>query len=157
VHDAYARAVLEELRQHCDAHPAKLIAYVVMPTHLHAIVNPRDGGIVRFCQQWKAGATTAVLHAAHAAHHAAVVQWLTATATGQAQLWQDGKHNLHLYSEWMIWQKIHYIHNNPLRWHLAPHADAYPYSSFTAMYYPERPVIIPIDRDWWWTETEVTT
>jgi len=29
--------------------PAKLIAYVVMPDHVHFIVNPRDGNITGFC------------------------------------------------------------------------------------------------------------
>ncbi len=143
VHDHYARCVLEELRHHCDTYFTRLIAYVLMPDHLHAIVNPRDGGVIRFVQQFKAGATTAVYRLAELTNHAAVQRWLTATPDGRAQLWQDGKHNFHLYSDWMIRQKINYIYNNPLRWGLIQHADEYPYSSFyrdvfpgTSLYHP---------------------
>lgn len=153
--DLYARLVLEELGEHCRRHPAKLIAYVVMPTHLHAILNPRDGDIIHFLQQYKAGVTTAVYHLAQATNHLAATTWLTATPDGHAQLWQDGRHNLHLYSEWMIWQKINYIHNNPAKNGLVQHADEYLYSSFNAMYHPEKETLLPIDRDWWWTDLPI--
>ncbi|HEY3378853.1 MAG TPA: aminoacyl-tRNA hydrolase [Armatimonadota bacterium] len=52
-YDAYARIALRILREHCDSYPAKLIAYVAMPEHLHCIINPRDGQCIRFLQHYK--------------------------------------------------------------------------------------------------------
>ena len=42
--DLFARVALLELRKLCDLHPAKLNAYVVMPTHSHFIINPTRRG-----------------------------------------------------------------------------------------------------------------
>jgi len=68
---------------------------------------------------------------------------------GHRQLWQDGKHDLFLYSDWMIWQKINYIHNNPIKRGLVERAIDYPYSSFAACYdVPARP-IVSVDEEWW--------
>jgi len=46
--EPYAHEALLLLRQHCDAHPARLVAYVAMPEHLHGLINPRDGEIQNF-------------------------------------------------------------------------------------------------------------
>jgi putative transposase len=40
--------------------PCKLIAYVLMPDHLHLIVNPRDGRIIEFTGQLKSLAARAI-------------------------------------------------------------------------------------------------
>jgi len=51
----------------------------------------------------------------------------------------------------MIWQKINYIHNNPLKAGLVKSAADYRWSSFRAFYrQSDKP--LPVDRDWWWPE-----
>lgn len=150
--DPYIHAVLTSLRQHCDEHPARLIAYVGMPDHLHFINNPRDGKILHFLGQFKPAATLAVRDAALRAGDTAVLDWLHATPDGHPQLWQDGKHSLDLYSDWMIWQKINYIHANPVRRQLVRYPNEYPYSSFSAFYPCEETPLISIERGWWWEE-----
>jgi len=149
--DAFARAAAIALRRHCDEHPAKLIAYVIMPDHLHCIVNPRDGDITRWLAQFKPAVTLRVQEIAEAMRLSRILDWLR-TAQGTSSLWQDGKHNFHLYSERLIWQKIHYIHTNPIARGLAPTAAAYPYSSFRAMYAEEGEILIPIDCPFWWED-----
>jgi putative transposase len=149
--DAYARAAVYALREYCDRHPARLVAYVVMPTHMHAIINPRDGHINRFLAQYKPGVTMAVQALAQQANADRVLEWLI-DADGRADLWQNGKHNLHLWSARLIWQKIDYLHNNPIRAGIVQHAGAYPYSSFRAMYQTGDEVLVPIDREFWWEE-----
>ena len=67
-----------------------------------------------------------------------------------AEFWQDSKHDLYLYSDWMIWQKIRYIENNPIKRGLVQHAHEYPYSSFAARNDVGREPIVKIDFDWWW-------
>ncbi|MHB9133850.1 MAG: transposase [Armatimonadota bacterium] len=150
--DLYARIVLQELRDHCDKHPAKLIAYGAMPTHLHAILNPRDGNIDHFLSQFKPGATIAVGRVAALHEHEAVLTWLSATPDGHQQLWQDGKYDFHLWSERLIWQKIDYIHNNAILAGLVTRASDYPYSSFAAWYGTGVEPIIPINKDFWWED-----
>ena len=149
--DAYAREALYGLRECCDKYPAKLISYVVMPTHMHFVTNPRDGHINRFLAQFKPDVTLRVVEVARQQEAQRVLDWMAGDDQSW-HLWQDSKHNLHLWSDWMIWQKINYIHNNPIRAGLAQYVDAYPYSSFCAMYGPEEKAIIPIDKEFWWDD-----
>jgi hypothetical protein len=51
----------------------------------------------------------------------------------------------------MIWQKINYIHANPLKARLVKSARDYEWSSFRAFHFGEdRP--LPIDHEWWWLD-----
>jgi len=152
--DLCAKMAVRELRRHCDAHPAKLIAYVVMPTHLHLLINPRDGDAVRFVKGYKAAVTRAYEKMAEVQQWQGIHAWLTQTSDGHPQLWQDGKHDFHLWSERLIWQKMDYIHNNPIRSGLVQRANEYPYSSFTARYGAGE-ALIPVDMEFWWDELDL--
>jgi REP element-mobilizing transposase RayT len=149
---ANALAACLELRRHCDEYPARLIAYVVMPEHLHLIVNPRDGDINRFLSQFKPAVTGRVAEIAIEQQNHRVQSWLYDAHLQRNRLWQDGKYNFHLYTERLIWQKINYIHTNPIARRLVKTAAEYPYSSFRAMYEIDDEIIIPIDRNFWWNE-----
>jgi len=150
--EEYARMILYKLHEQCQEHPAKLIAYVAMLEHLHYIINPRDGQLTRFLAQFKPSTSLAMVDVATVCRHDSVLRRLHTTPTAAPQLWQDGKHSFHLWTNWMIWQKINYIHSNPTRRMLVQHAGDYPFSSFNAMYPGELEPVIPIDREWWWEE-----
>jgi REP element-mobilizing transposase RayT len=104
---ACCNAFLSELCTLNKRWPSKLIACVLMPDHFHQISNPRDGrikefigalkslsakGIVKVCKQFR-------FHAGADGH----------------QVWQESFRALPLWSGWMIWQKINYIHANPVK------------------------------------------
>lgn len=52
-------------------------------------------------------------------------------STRKYQFWQRRALPLHAYSPWYVYQKLDYIHNNPVqgRWMLASGPDEYTYSS----------------------------
>jgi len=150
--DLYLRAVCQVLRRHCDEHPAKLVSYVVMPEHMHIVTNPQDGDINLFLSQLKPAITLRVAEIAHEYGHDKLLSWLYDPYLQRYHLWQDGKYNFHLYSERLIWQKINYIHSNPIARKLVRTAADYSYSSFRAMYGIDAEIIIPIDQDFWWEE-----
>jgi hypothetical protein len=56
-----------------------------------------------------------------------------------------------LWSDWMVWQKINYIHANPVKAGLVASARDYRWSSFHA-YYPSSRVSLAVDREWWWPD-----
>ena len=66
-------------------------------------------------------------------------------------LWQESFKALPLWSNWMIWQKINYIHNNPVKSGLVESAAEYRWSSFHCFYLGESEPL-KVDRDWWWPE-----
>jgi len=51
----------------------------------------------------------------------------------------------------MIWQKINYIHANPVKAKLVSSAKDYYWSSFQAFYSgSEKP--LKVDQQWWWPD-----
>jgi len=150
-HDELARHALTLLRKACDNYPAKLVAYVVMPTHLHFIANPHDGKASAFVQKYKPSVTLMVHTVAREMDWKDILRWLL-IPDRREHLWQEGKHDFHLWSEKLIWQKIDYIHNNPIRWGLVDYVDQYPYSSYHAWYESNMEPIVPIDKDFWWED-----
>lgn len=67
------------------------------------------------------------------------------------QIWQESFKATPLWSAWMIWQKINYIHANPLKARLVTSSRDYPWSSFRAFYEGTNEPL-PVDHEWWWPE-----
>lgn len=141
-------AFLEVLAELVRSWPSKLIAFVIMPDHFHLIVNPRDGNILGF-----AGALKSLLAARIIEITRDVRFKLRKPAKDGSihQVWQDSFKAMPLWSLWMIWQKINYIHANPLRARLVKSAKDYKWSSFRA-FYSESNEPIAVDHEWWWPE-----
>jgi REP element-mobilizing transposase RayT len=128
--------------------PSKLIAFVIMPDHFHLIVNPRDGNIQGF-----SGALKSLL--------AARIIEITkdnrfklkkpAKDGSIHQVWQDSFKAIPLWSPWMIWQKINYLHANPVKDRLVNSAKDYKWTSFRA-FYSESNEPLPVDHEWWWPD-----
>ena len=51
----------------------------------------------------------------------------------------------------MIWQKINYIHANPVKAGLVESAKDYPWSSFSS-FYSRGEARLLVDHDWWWPD-----
>lgn len=145
--DSHAILALEELRYSCDAFPGKLVAYVVMPDHIHFVAGIDDGRLSVFLAQFKSAVTKSIEQLAQQENDAKVLHWLH--KDGHPNLWQEGKHSFHLWSGYMIRQKINYIHNNPVRAGLVERPGDYLWSSIKS-YFPElrgEPPI-PVDIVW---------
>jgi len=128
--------------------PSKMIAYVLMPDHFHLVVNPRDGRITQLIGALKSLSARRIVETAHemdfrrekpdddgSTHH----------------VWQESFKAMPLWSSWMIWQKINYIHANPVKAGLVKSAKDYPWSSFHAFYSDTEP-LLPVDKEWWWPD-----
>lgn len=124
----YALSCLTELRFECDRHPARLLAYVVMPDHMHFLLFPEDGKLSRFLARFKPAVTKGIDPLAAELGHQRRREWLA--SKGHRELWQGGKHSAHLWSRRMIEQKANYMHLNPVRSGLVSCASEYPWSSY---------------------------
>lgn len=138
-HSESCREFLEVL---CDLNqqwPSKLIAYVLMPDHIHLISNPRDGHIKEFIGTLKSLSAKRILS----------LRGVRVRSLGR--VWQESFKAMPLWSGWMIWQKVNYIHANPVKAGIVKSAKDYRWSSFHS-YYSQTPELIPIDRDWAWPD-----
>ena len=128
--------------------PFKLVSYVLMPDQFHLIVNPRDGRVRELTGALKS------LTAQRIIAEVKGLSFLKENSDGDGsihQVWQEGFKALPLWSDWMIWQKINYIHNNPLKGGLVTSAADYRWSSFRSVYFDESDPI-NVDKDWWWPD-----
>jgi REP element-mobilizing transposase RayT len=146
--DSACESFLEVLSQQLVTWPAKLIAYVLMPDHVHLILNPRDGDIRGFCGAVKSLSAKSIV--AVTGDRRFLLQKANEDRSSH-QVWQDSFKAMPLWSGWMIWQKINYIHANPVRAKLVSSAQAYKWSSFRA-FYADSGEPLPVDHDWWWED-----
>ena len=124
--------------------PCKLIAYVLMPDHIHMVVNPRDGRIKEFIGRLKGVSAMSIVDSCEEIN-------FKMTSDDVHQIWQESFKATPLWSAWMIWQKINYIHANPVKARLVTSSRDYPWSSFRAFYEGTNEPL-PVDHEWWWPE-----
>jgi len=143
VEPACCNAFLQELKSLNEKWPSKLIAYVLMPDHFHLISNPRDGRIKEFVGALKSLSAKSII---------GVCKQFRFHADGDGhQVWQESFKALPLWSTWMIWQKINYIHANPVKAGIAKSAKDYHWSSFRS-FYSQGEESLAVDHDWWWSD-----
>ena len=119
-----------------------------MPDHFHLIVNPRDGDIQGFAGALKSLTARSLIEITKDDRF----KLRKPAKDGSLhQVWQDSFKAFPLWSLWMIWQKINYIHSNPVRARLVKSAKEYRWTSFRA-FYSESEEPLPVDPDWWWPE-----
>ena len=127
--------------------PCKLIAYVLMPDHIHLVLNPRDGRIKEFVGKLKGLSAKSVVQLTGGNEFIR-----TDSDDGSIhKVWQESFKAQPLWSSWMIWQKINYIHANPVKARLVASAKDYRWSSFRA-FYSGSGEPLAVDQDWWWPD-----
>jgi putative transposase len=137
---------LKEMQELRRTRPAKLVAFVVMPDHFHLIVNPEDGNIREWTGALKSKSARAIV--GNSPDGAFLKE------DKESQVWQESFKALPLWSGWMIWQKIHYIHANPVKGKLCDSAKDYRWSSFKSFFGMECEELLRVDPDWWWKGDE---
>ena len=141
---AHCIAFLEELQSIRQKHESRLICFVVMLDHFHLIVNPRDGNIKSWIHELKSLSARRLVEINPPG--------LFATKEEVNQVWQESFKTQRLWRGWMIWQKINYIHNNPLKAGLVDSAGDYPWSSFRNFYQLESEALLYVDHEWWYED-----
>ena len=128
--------------------PFKLISYVLMPDHIHLIVNPQDGRIRELAGTLKSLSARRIIGVFKGS---SLLREKPDVDGSIHQVWQESFKALPLWSDWLIWQKINYIHNNPIKSRLVGSAAEYRWSSFRSFYSGECEPI-KVDKDWWWSD-----
>jgi REP element-mobilizing transposase RayT len=141
---ACCNVFLEELRSLNQHWPSKLIAYVLMPEHFHLVSNPRDGRIREFIGELKSLSAKRIVEVG--------IQFqFPATEEDGHRVWQESFKAMPLWSGWMIWQKINYIHANPVKAGLVKSAKDYHWSSFRS-FHSQGDEPLAVNHDWAWLD-----
>ena len=132
----------------------KVIGYVLMPEHFHALIWPSErADPSRIVQSLKEQTAKFMLKNLQASHE---LPWgrrmlaaLTLTPTvhlhGPYRFWQRRFYDLNVWSEKKRLEKLNYMHGNPVQRGMVTSPDQWPWSSFR-LYFLGEESIFPIDR-----------
>ena len=131
----YIDIILENISFYREKYAFKLIAYVVMPDHIHLLIYPdqeRVKEISKFVEDFKKFTARKFREQMEKDKK---ISWLklfrlkeTKKRNWEYQIWQRGFDDLGVYSIKVVRTKINYIHNNPLRKGLVERPEDYLYS-----------------------------
>jgi REP element-mobilizing transposase RayT len=130
----------------------KLYAFVVMPNHVHAILQCRpEDPVADVMRDLKKHTADRVLRHYRAEGSRSVLDFLAPAAVydnkQRYKVWEDGYNAKDVFSAKFLRQKMDYMHNNPCQpqWKLVDRAEDYVWSS-ARFYLLEEPAIIPVDN-----------
>jgi putative transposase len=122
----------ESILEALDAAHAKgtflLFGYVVMPNHVHLLLSPRNCGLIPGITLFKSAAAKLVLK----------------SRTSRGPFWQTRYFDNIIRRVRDFWEKLDYIHENPVKAGLVASAEDWPYSSSNA-YVRKRTAPIDVD------------
>jgi putative transposase len=91
-----------------------LFGYVVMPTHLHLLLHPHNKDLIQIMRNFKSKTGYRVLQA-RGTH---------------GKFWQDGYFDTIIRRVHNFWEKLEYIHRNPVEAGLVKKKEDWPWSSY---------------------------
>ena len=142
---------LAELR---SIHPFKLIGYVIMPDHVHLILNPLGCDISLIMRKLKGKSAKLILD--HLREQNTPLNSFELNIQDRSYaVWLKDFSSIDLSSHKFIQQKLGYIHMNPVRAEFCDHPAKWKWSSFRA-YLPHEPEEVPLEMDLqaYWTKEE---
>jgi putative transposase len=148
---------LEEVRQ---KYPFKLIGYVIMPDHVHLILNPVGCDIEIVGKELKGISANKTIKWLKENEYLSSLEKLKLKTEGKRNhsfcVWQKKVRSVDLWSHKFILQKLNYIHLNPVRAGLCDHPAKWKWSSYNA-YLLKTDSEIPImpDEKGYWIKEEL--
>lgn len=117
-----------------------IFAYCMMSNHIHMIVNTDEPFLLKDTIRDLKKFTSKKIVDQIKNEPESRREWMLQQFEEEAEpskkhtyykFWQEGNHAIELYSEKFVWDKIHYIHNNPVEAGFVKHAHEWLYSSAT--------------------------
>jgi putative transposase len=145
---------LNEVRQR---YPYKLIGYVIMPDHVHAIVNRSVDTISDWLRRVRGNSARQILGWLREEGHLMSLKKLELSIPQKRNhthaVWQKDPSVIDLWSPKFVRQKLNYLHLNHVRAGLCGNPAEWKWSSYRA-YLPHKFGEVPIEVDWqaYWKE-----
>ena len=136
-------AIIESLK-YCQKEKGLLIyAYCIMSNHIHLMANTNEPFLLKdTIRDFKKFTSKKILWQIQNEPESRR-EWILKLFEDEATLskkhtnfkfWQEGNHAIELFSENFVWDKINYIHNNPIEAGWVKQAHEWVYSSATNYY-----------------------
>ncbi len=145
----FAEVILNSWRFLQEQREIEILACVILENHLHWIaVGPQLGKRVG---EFKSFTASSIIKMMKEQKYTTLLQELEYfklrhKVDQNFQLWQEGSHPKVIESEQMMWQKLEYIHDNPVKRGYVDDPLHWRYSS--ARNYAQQPGLIDVVTDW---------
>ncbi|MEX1001741.1 MAG: transposase [Crocinitomicaceae bacterium] len=136
----YKEALIDSLKYCIDHKGLNVYAYVVMTNHVHLLVNSEPSfKLEDTIRDFKRHTSKTVINLILSEPESRR-EWLMSlfgmaaiesSKVQRIKFWQTGNHAIEIYSEKFVWEKINYIHNNPVRSKFVSKPEGWTYSSAT--------------------------
>jgi putative transposase len=127
----------------------KLFGYVILENHLHLLASaPGLTKVVKDCKSFTARQVIDLLEkrSATVLLRQLSLEKLAHKHESDYQVWQEGSHPQQIQHDEMMWQKLEYMHNNPVERGYVDDPLHWRYSS--ARNYAGQPGLIEVVTDW---------
>jgi putative transposase len=127
----------------------KLFGYVILENHLHLIASAPDLSDVM--QRFKSFTARQIVERLEATGERSLLWQLHShklphKAESRHQVWEEGSHPQQIRTDETMWQKLEYVHANPVRRGYVDDPLHWRYSS--ARNYAKQPALIDVVTDW---------
>jgi REP element-mobilizing transposase RayT len=130
--DFHKQIVLEALQHRVQLQQLSVYAFVIMPNHLHLIWQIHDNMDRHIFQRDLLKFTARAIIKFMKMNEDPLLQKLKVGAADRVyQVWERNSLSVDLFTEQFFYQKLNYLHNNPVqeRWKLSSLPEEYFYSS----------------------------
>jgi len=109
----------------------RLIGYVVMPEHVHLLVSePPKGNPSKVLQVLKQKVSAALRRGKRKSAPGQLALAFPEREAGGKHFWQRRFYDFNVWSEKKLWEKLNYMHRNPVERKLVAHPKDWPWSSW---------------------------
>lgn len=133
----YRELVIDSLRFCQKNKGLELYGFVIMSNHIHMVVQSNSNDLSGFLRDFKSYVAKQIIDKILEGPESRAEWMLTRFGfaarsnkrNSQYQFWKSGNHPEEIYTEKFLWQKLNYIHMNPVRAGIVKRASEYVYSS----------------------------
>ena len=134
----YRDIVLDSVRHCQDKKGLLLHAWCLMSNHLHLIVSAKENNLSDILRDFKKFTSKPIIKAIQDNEHESRKAWMLElfkkageanSRNSEYQFWRQDNQPKELYSSAFVFQKLNYIHNNPVEAGIVDKPEEYLYSS----------------------------
>jgi putative transposase len=128
--DKYKDVIIDSMRFLVKDDRVIIYGFVIMPNHIHIVWHLRAGKIREHVQRdFLKHTAQKIKDDLRENNPENLKPYLVNAKDRKYQFWERNALSVELWSEKVMWQKLKYIHENPVRAGLCRYADEYKYSS----------------------------
>lgn len=149
--DSYNKILISSLKYLLSEHQSELIAFVIMPSHIHLILMKAGESISNFMRDFKKYTSTKIRKLLEANGYTEIVERLRLNSNGYKnqtfKLWMNRFDDVIVLNDFLLKTKVNYIHYNPVKAGLVLKMKDWKYSS-ARNYLLEDHSIIEVNTKW---------